>query len=120
MARHFKGNVLDFCGSYYPRISLNDIEENHKGLSQNSHTSSGIRISYSRIKVGCTHVVLFDLTDSKYNLLRRLGTKLYLLVNAIIFFFCGVVCRDNYPQILKQNSIHTNKHPPFPVCDALR
>jgi len=36
MARHFKQNVLDFFGSYYPRISLKDVEENHEGLSQKS------------------------------------------------------------------------------------
>jgi len=56
MARRFKGNVLYFFGSYYPRISLKDIGENHKGLSQKSHTSFGIRIWYSGIKFGCTRV----------------------------------------------------------------
>jgi len=76
MARHFKGNVLDFFGSFYPRISLNNTEDNHKGLSQNSHTSFGIRIWYSRIKVGYTRVGLFGLTDSKYILLRRIGLHL--------------------------------------------
>lgn len=62
-----------------------------------------IRICYYRIKVGCTHVVLFDPTDSKYIFLRRIDTKkMYLLSIAIIYFFCGVLCRDNYPQILSR------------------
>jgi hypothetical protein len=121
MARHFKGNVLDFFGSYYPHISLKDIEENHKGLSQNSHTSFVIRSWYSGIKVGCTHVVLFDPPDSKYIFLGRRDTKkMYLSSNAIIYFFCGVLCRDNYPRILKQNSVHTSEAHQFAVCDAPR
>jgi len=121
MARHFKENIFDFFGSYYPRISLNDIEENHKSLSQNSDISFGIQIWYSGIKVGCTHVVMFDLTNSKYIFLRRVGIKeMYLLVNTKIYLFCGMLCRDNYPQILQENPIHTNEAHPFAVCDALR